>query len=237
MAKAFLLAVMLLVTRLAVGQVLTLQYEGFTIWLDCGRRGAVKFAYLANKDSGQERRQARFFKDPAVPENCQQTSTGSYAGAPEKYDRGHLVPANHLDHSATAIRQTNYMTNILPQAAAMNRGAWLRTEEIVECLRDHELLYVVGGVIWGSNDADDYFLQSHGVRTPDAYWKVIIGFDKAIAWVIPNSQEAVASKLDSYLVSIPKLEELIGEKIPLADAITPLTPSRSWEIPAGCDKS
>ncbi|HIG39559.1 MAG TPA: hypothetical protein EYQ14_03340, partial [Gammaproteobacteria bacterium] len=41
----------------------------------------------------------------------------------QRYDRGHLVPANHLDYSKKAIKQSNYMTNILPQAANMNRGA------------------------------------------------------------------------------------------------------------------
>ena len=39
------------------------------------------------------------------------------------------------------------MTNILPQAANMNRGAWLLTEEITECYRDIDELLVIGGVI------------------------------------------------------------------------------------------
>jgi len=34
-----------------------------------------------------------------------------------------LNEANHLDYSKIAIRQSNFMTNILPQAANMNRGA------------------------------------------------------------------------------------------------------------------
>lgn len=63
------------------------------------------------------------------------------------------------------------MTNILPQVAQMNRGAWLLTEEIVE-FRDIDELLVIGGVIWGNNPADDYFILSHGVKTPDAFWKV-----------------------------------------------------------------
>ena len=81
---------------------------------------------------------------------------------------------NHLDYSSAAIKATNNMTNILPQVANMNRGAWLETEEIVERYRDISELLVIGGVIWGNNPSDDYFVKSHGVKTPDAYWKVVI---------------------------------------------------------------
>jgi endonuclease G len=70
----------------------------------------------------------------------------------------------------------------------------LLTEEIVECYRDIDELLVMGGVIWDNNPADDYFLQSHGVKTPDAFWKVIIrGMrqdERAIAWIVPNSIDA-----------------------------------------------
>jgi DNA/RNA endonuclease G (NUC1) len=43
------------------------------------------------------------------------------------------------------------MTNILPQAANMNRGTWLLTEEIIECYRDIDELLVIGGVIGGTS--------------------------------------------------------------------------------------
>ena len=106
------------------------------------------------------------------------------------------------------------MTNILPQAAAMNRGAWLLTEEITECYRDIDELLIIGGVLWGNNPNDDFFTESHGVKTPDAFWKVIIRNDRAIAWIIPNSAE-----------SIPVEEYLKHEK-----------PEYSWMIPRGCNK-
>lgn len=217
--------------------ILRLDYEGFTVWLDCSKRGAVKFRYNAQRDTGQFKRSDKFFLDPAVPAECQQTSAKAYG---KRYDRGHLVPANHLDHSKTAIKQSNTMTNILPQTANMNRGAWLMTEEIVECYRDIDELLVIGGVIWGDNPADDYFVKSHSVRTPEAFWKVIIrgsGQDeRAIAWIVPNSQEAKRGQLDRYLVTIDEIERVTGEKIPVADYVKHDKPSSSWMIPRGCNK-
>jgi len=220
------------------GNLLQLNYEGFTVWLDCSKRGAVRFSYVAHRDTGNEARASAFKLDPNIPKECEQTTARAYGN---NYDRGHQVPANHLDYSAVAIKQSNYMTNILPQAANMNRGAWLLTEEIIECYRDIDDLLVIGGVIWGDNPEDDYFVQSHGVKTPDAFWKVIIRGDgqdeSAIAWVVPNSPDATKNNLDDYLVRVDQIEQLTGEKIPAADDVKHDKPSQSWMIPGGCNQS
>jgi endonuclease G len=218
--------------------ILRLDYDGFTIWLDCARRGAVKFRYNAQRDQGTLPRLPTFTRDPAVPRQCQQTSAAPYRHPAQRYDRGHLVPANHLDYSAIALQQSQYMPNILPQAATMNRGAWYRTEKIVECYRDIDELLVLGGVIWGQNAADDYFLASHGVATPDAFWKLILrGKDRVIAWIIPNTQEATQARLDAYLVTVQELAARTGEVFPeVPDYAKGEKPEASWLVPMGCDR-
>jgi endonuclease G len=217
--------------------ILKLDYSGFTVWLDCSKRGAIRYQYVAQHDAGNLKRYDKFSLDPKVPKECQQYSSKAYG---LKYDRGHQVPANHMDYSGLAIKQTNYMTNILPQAANMNRGAWLQTEKITECYRDIAELLVIGGVIWGNNESDDYFVQSHGVKTPDAYWKVIIRgtgqAEQAIAWIVPNSQNATAKRLDQYLVSVEDIEKVTGGKIPVADYAKHDKLNASWTIPVGCDE-
>jgi len=219
--------------------VLRLDYEGFTVWLDCEKRGAVKFQYTAQRDNGKFKRKKSFYIDPKVPRECQQFKTSSYKSPSQRYDRGHQVPANHLDYSKVAIKQTNYITNILPQAANMNRGAWLMTEEITECYRDIDELLIIGGVIWGNNPDDDYFVKSHGVKTPDAFWKVIIrgvgSNQRAIAWIVPNSQEAKRKQLDGYQVSVSEIERVTGEMIPVADYVK-YDKGNPWVLPRGCDK-
>lgn len=215
---------------------LRLNYEGFTIWLDCKKRGAIKFRYNVQRDIGRLKRYKKFYQDASIPKECQQLS---YKGYGKHYDRGHLVPANHLDHSKKAIRQSNLMTNILPQAANMNRGAWLMTEEITECYRDIDELLIIGGVIWGNNPNDDYFVKSHGVKTPDAFWKVIIrgvgSNQRAIAWIVPNSQKAKRKMLNSYQVPVSEIERVTGEIIPVAN-YAKYDKSNPWLIPRGCDK-
>jgi endonuclease G len=238
--KILLLILTLFNVAAVAAEVLRLDYSGgFTVWLDCEKRGAVKFQYNAQRDSGNAQRSSSFYMDSKVPTRCQQTSTASYkreSGAKPTYDRGHLVPANHLDHSADAIRQTNTITNILPQVASMNRGAWKHTEEIVECYWDIDELLVIGGVLWGTDASNDYFVSSHGITTPDAFWKVVVRPGRVMAWIIPNSEAAKYKVLDNYLVSVRKIEKLTGEKIPVEEFLKDEVPNSSWQIPIGCDK-
>lgn len=213
---------------------LQLQYEGFTLWMDCNRKAATKFRYNAQHDTGSLPRVEAFSIHDRVPLDCQQTSAKTYG---KNYDRGHLIPANHLDYSANAIAESNYMTNILPQHKNMNRGAWLGTEEITECYRDNDELLVIGGVIFGNNTKDDYFVKSHGVETPESFWKVIInGKGDAIAWNIPNKSTSTRTKLDSFLVSVAQIEKLTGESIPVSAKVKTQKLTKSWAIPKNCDK-
>lgn len=219
------------------GQILQLDYPGYRLWLDCTRHASYKFQYTAARDTGDNKRANRFYLDPSVPSDCQQTSSNAYV---KGYDRGHLVPANHLDFSAESIRMSNYMTNILPQASSMNRGAWYQTELTVECYRDIDELLVIGGVIWPAENENHRVLMEHSVEVPKAFWKVIIrgiGQDeRAIAWIIPNDSRATIKRLDEYLVSVNDIERATGESIPVAQYAKHDTPSTSWLIPYGCNK-
>lgn len=217
------------------GELLRLNYDGFAVWLDCKERAPVKFRYNAQRDTGNAARASDFKLDPDVPKDCQQLSADSYGRV---YDRGHQVPANHLDASPAAIKQSNYMTNVLPQISQMNRGAWLLTEEIIECYRDIDELLVMGGVIWGNDTSNDLFVKSHGVRTPDAFWKVVVrGHGGAIAWIIPNTKDATKANLDKYIVTIETVEKRTGEKIPVTGDARTDKPKGSWVLPIGCKKS
>ena len=219
-------------------QVIQQNYAGFTLWIDCSKRAATEFRYVAIKDTGQLKRKRHFKLDPNIPESCQQTSHNSYSHPNIRYDRGHLVPANHFDHSHQSISQSNYMTNILPQVATMNRGAWLLTEEIIECYRDISPVAVYGGTLW--KDSEQYsenYLSAHDVHAPAAYWKIISTDTNTLAWVIPNSQDASRRMLDQYIVSISMLEQLTGKTFQVRNKSKNHRPEKSWPIPKGCDKS
>ncbi|MFC4161408.1 DNA/RNA non-specific endonuclease [Chitinimonas lacunae] len=217
----------------------TLDYDGFSLTFDCENRTAVRFEYLADFDVGYLPRPSKFTLDPQLPAGCQQQwSTASYASVHSGYDRGHLVPANHMDHSNLLGKRANYMTNIVPQVASFNRGIWEKTEEITECYRDLNPVRVYGGLVYG-DERNDFFRHSHGVPTPEYFWKVLVTRDDAdelqvIGWFIPNKERL--NPLDSYIMSVAEIEELIGDQIDIDYRLKHVKPHTSWSVPRGCDR-
>lgn len=240
-------------------------YTGFSVWLDCTRRGAYRFEYYAFKDCGNFARSSGFRRDPDFPDPppgtpniiaqhyCQQKNGAAYPKHDGvSFDRGHLVPANHLDGNKLAIKQSNFMTNIMPQAANMNRGAWLQSEEIIECFRDIAPLHVLGGVIYDDKSPrKDWFKKSHYVDNPTFFWKIITsqrlwGTESKgthrVAWLMPNSEFAKRDQIDKYLVSIDELESALaaagqGQSFNMPASEKRLKPTTSPALPKGCDKS
>ena len=211
----------------------------------CSARTAIYFRYKAFKDVGQHSRINTFTIDPLLPQHCSQYSTGSYKrqkGVLPTFDRGHLVPQNHLDHSVDAMRISNRMSNVVPMESSLNRrGLWRYTEKLIECYRDKGGVEVHGGVIIGSNDSNDYFLRSHGIKTPDQLWKVIKRADGQYqAWLMPNSSAGKNKKMwNKYVIDIETLSAKTGRD--LQKLINPkegvTMTKKIWPLPSGCDLS
>ncbi|CAF1125742.1 unnamed protein product [Brachionus calyciflorus] len=214
------------------------QFSLFDVWVDCKERIPVLFSYIAERDNGSLPRSSKFQLDPEIPADCQQLSYSTYTDS--VFDRGHMVPANHLDHSELAINESNYMTNINPQHKSLNRGAWLQTEEIIECLRDIDTLRIYGGAIMGNNETNDIFTQTHGIRTPDFFWKIIENArtKDVIAWIMPNDSTATRSNIDKFLVSIKDIEAQSGFiLLNFSPEQKVIKQSFSWKVPFNCDTS
>lgn len=113
-------------------------------------------------------------------------------------------------------------------------------KDVAECYRDIASVQVYGGVIY-SDTTNDYFLTSHGIRTPDFFWKTIItanpsGGSRAISWLIPNS--ATLGSLDSYIASIDELEDTFGAgtiDISAPANVKAMLPAATWPQPSGGD--
>ncbi|APO98939.1 DNA/RNA non-specific endonuclease [Xanthomonas perforans] len=240
------LTVLLLTTfnAAAQAQVVTLNKGGYTLSYDCTNRTALRYEYVLQADTGSAARPSSFNLDTELPSGCAgQTSSASYASVRSGYDRGHLVTSNHMDYNETYIRRANLMSNIVPQVSGFNQGIWVQAENVAECYRDIKPVNVYGGVVFGDT-SNDYFLSSHGIRTPEYFWKTIIttdpstGAEKAISWIIPN-QTGLGS-LDDYIVSIADLEDLIGASnvgITASSAVKNMLPTTTWALPSNCDLS
>lgn len=217
-------------------------YGGYALTYDCTTHTALQYSYSLGLDNGTAARPSNFTFDPMLPSGCgQQTSTASYASIYAGYDRGHLVTSNHMDYDADFIKRANYMTNIVPQVSSFNQNVWLDAENVAECYRDIAPVQVYGGVVY-TDPSNDFFLASHGIRTPEYFWKAVITTDpatgaaKAIAWYFPNVTGLTSA--DPYLVSIAELEQRVGAAevgITASAEVKAMKPAVTWPLPAGCN--
>ncbi len=228
-------------------KILKKEYQGFTLWLDClTHNGAVAFYYKIGKDKDKNnirKKNTSYDFDRKVSVSCQPQTWRSYKTntvdpLQGEWRRGTFVPSNHMDSSLKKLKETYYLTNTLPQNAILSRGigAWYYSEMITECYRDISPLEVWGGVIWGNDPENDFFTVTHGIKTPDFWWKLIYRHDKQtyLAWIFPNHWSAKASKMDEFLVSIEKLSNTV-EFMPDIGTLgtspqAKITPTNTWPL-------
>lgn len=183
----------MLLTNLLVQTKLLLSYSRFSLSYDLSEKVTTRWTYTLNPASfGDYPRPRRYFYDPNLPLNFQQKSLQVYGRG---YDRGHLVRSGDMSGTSESRHECNYITNILPQISSFNRGVWLDIETKVSELALSNNLTIIGGVIF-NDTSNDHFLESHGVKTPDFWWKVlIVNGNETLAWLLPNKNNL---KSESY---------------------------------------
>ena len=88
------------------------------------------------------------------------------------YDRGHMAPAADFAASRSMMRQTFVMSNVCPQAPALNRGPWKMTEVRERSLaRVNDSCHVLALPLFLK--ADTTWIGSKLVAVPDAFVKII----------------------------------------------------------------
>jgi len=250
------------------------QYSGFDVTLQCdkdaGAGYTVGYSYSLAKDMDDLGTKRSYQNDPSVPTECQQQfrgqnmpsyrtkqcSSGNRQKNPFCFDRGHIVMANHMDGTSQTRIDASYVTNLVPQAAGFNQsgGAWKASEDIIECHRDFsdvQRLEIFGGMLY-EDEGNDYFLESHGIPTPDTFYKVVVKYFKdtsrdpdVIAWVMKNSFEDRAYRLDKRyneggdLIEVKQLKRLVNDSLAkLPDVFTERAYSTgsSWDMlsQSGC---
>lgn len=120
---------------------------------------------------GQEEQSRVWMPDPDLPENAA-LEPGDYEGVGSmEWDRGHLAPL--ASFRGGAWEQTNYMSNIAPQAAVLNRGAWLGLEKHVRRLvGQHGRVCVMTGPVY-EREMPSLPKADEGHAVPSGFYKVV----------------------------------------------------------------
>jgi endonuclease G len=146
-----------------------------------------------------------FREDIEVPVQYRVTLK-DYTGA--GYDRGHISPA--ADHVADAklMSESFFLSNMMPQAPAINRGAWRILEEKVRDAAKESEIFVITGTIY----QDGYKTIGNGVGVPSSMYKIVVqpSTSRVIAFLIPNEGKIDPKELSKYTVSVADIESKTG---------------------------
>lgn len=167
---------------------------------------------------GSAPRQDDFRPDPALPSGWYQVMDNDYSGS--GYDRGHMVPSGDRTRSIPDNSATFLMTNMVPQLAANNQGAWEDFETYLRTLAQAgQEIYIVSGV-YGSIGT----IANGRVTVPQYTWKValvlpngtndlqrITKSTRTIAILMPNFPPLnINATWRQYRVSVNEVENLTG---------------------------
>ena len=127
------------------------------------------------------------------------------------YDRGHLVPAGDMAHSAKAMSETFLLSNMSPQPHAFNEGVWNSLEQYVRSLaKKGGRVYVATGPVFEKKVYPT--IGANKVAVPEYFYKALLieegGEFKMEAYAIPS--EAGKEDFRKYRVSVDEIEKRTG---------------------------
>jgi len=167
-----------------------------------------------------------FALDNALPATFFRATTSNYTGT--GFDRGHQCPSADRNRSSTDNAATFLMTNIMPQAPALNQITWEDLESYCRKLvsQKNELYIISGGIGTGGTGSlggVTNSLASGKINVPSHYWKVILVLPvgtndisrvtkttRTIAVMMPNTQTVNTKAWGTYRISIDSIENLTG---------------------------
>ncbi|MDE6271115.1 MAG: DNA/RNA non-specific endonuclease [Muribaculaceae bacterium] len=184
------------------------EYPGFTVCFNSRMHvpNYVAWELTAAETNGNVKRLNNFFKDNEV-DGCPDPSDYKKSG----YTRGHMAPAADMKWSEEAMHASHYLTNVCPQLAAMNSGAWATLEDNCRAWarRDSAIIIITGPVL---TDRMPLHIGRSHVTVPERFFKVILAPyanpPRGIGFVMPNGR--VNGGVQNCAMSIHQVEEITG---------------------------
>ena len=168
---------------------------------------AIYYKDAYSSKGGFSRKGLNFKRDP----NLNGRDGGNVWYYKNIYDKGHLVPASHMNDNYESLRETFLFTNCTPQHESFNRGVMKELEKKIKQWNNEfgRVAIITGWVIEESLDLL-YNGSPPYMPIPKYYYKVFVDIsnNRSIAFLIPNKKST--KTLMEYVVSIDYLESVTG---------------------------
>lgn len=186
-----------------------LQRDGYLLSYNSDTRNCNWVAYelTCEEANGEVPRNKNFYEDFDV--RSPRATNEDYKGS--GWSRGHMAPAGDMKWSDNAMYQSCLLTNICPQDASLNSGAWESIEKKCRALAKQKgRVYIVCGPLYSGPVRT---IGHNSVRVPDSFFKVILVPEgqsySCVGFVFPNEPVPTAQK-DKYALSVDDVEQIPG---------------------------
>lgn len=193
----------------------TLIRDAYTLNNNASTKFANWVAYKMTSSSQASGRSRTWRQDPDLPAS-DTLAPAAYTGANAALavDRGHQAPLAGLGGSSD-WQSLNYLSNITPQKAALNQGAWVRLEDKERALSNSKTVYTVTGPLFEKNIAT--LPNAPAVQIPSGYWKILFTgaspADGKFAAFIMNQDTPRAANFCNFQVTVSQIEQKTGLNI------------------------
>ena len=158
--------------------------------------------------TGPAKRKDDFRPDPAVTPNCSAT-LADYATVGKTHDRGHMSPAGNNTTNADIMSESFFLSNMQPQIANNNRGAWRLLESAErDWARAGGDYYIISGGIWDAG----YTKTGNGLGIPTRLYKIIYNktTKQVKAYIMPNAPISPATDWPKYETTLANVQAATG---------------------------
>ena len=136
-----------------------------------------------------------------------------------RFVRGHMCPKDTAERiSRDAAYNTHILVNAVPQLQWQNNGIWKEIEQLsTEWADKYKRIWVICGPVFFGKTPAIWLGQNDEMRVavPDALFKIVIREDnnyfvKTISFLIPNIVPKEKKKLNEFITTIDRIEEITG---------------------------
>lgn len=194
------------------GSAQTLIRDAYTLNNNSSTKFANWVAYKMTSSSQASGRSRTWRQDPDLPA-ADTLAPAAYTGANAALavDRGHQAPLAGLGGSSD-WQSLNYLSNITPQKAVLNQGAWVRLEDKERALSNSTTVHTVTGPLFERNIAT--LPNAPTVQIPSGYWKVLFTgsspADGKFAAFIMNQDTPRSANFCNFQVTVSQIEQKTG---------------------------
>lgn len=155
---------------------------------------------------GSVSRTDNFQQDPDLAET-QSAALNDYRKS--GYARGHMAPAADFTSTESAMNQSFYLSNIVPQDSGMNSGIWASLESATrDCAKQLGTLYVMTGPIF---EGKPNTIGDDQVTVPSSLYKIVVSGNAARAFLMPNRKlPSARSNFLRYEVTVAEVQRATG---------------------------